>query len=57
MTRSLSQLVSKASDMDDYDPDSMSVARARLFIKQFLNPVNKTEILPLRESIGRILAG
>ena len=57
MTRSLSQLVSKASDMDDYDPDSMSVARARLFIKQFLNPVNKTEILPLRESISRILAG
>ena len=57
MTRSLSQLVSKASDMDDYDPDSMSVASARLFIKQFLNPVNQTEILPLRESIGRILAG
>jgi molybdopterin molybdotransferase len=57
MTRSLSQLVSKTSDMDDYDPDSMSVARARLFIKQFLNPGNQTEILPLRESIGRILAG
>jgi molybdopterin molybdotransferase len=56
MTRSLSQLVSKTSDMDDYDPDSMSVARARLFIKQFLNPGNQTEILPLRESIGRILA-
>jgi molybdopterin molybdotransferase len=57
MTRSLSQLVSKTSDMDDYDPDSMSVARARLFIKQFLNPGNQTEILPLRESIGRVLAG
>lgn len=57
MTRSLSQLVSKTGDMDDYDPDSMSVASARLFIKQFLNPVNQTEILPLRESIGRILAG
>lgn len=57
MTRSLSQLVSKTGDMEDYDPDSMSVASARSFIKQFLNPVNQTEILPLRESIDRILAG
>ena len=53
---SLSQIVLNPSCMDDYDPNSMPVAKARQFIKQFLNPVQETETLPLRDSLGRVLA-
>lgn len=53
---SLSQLISDPSCMDDYDPNSMPVDKARLFIKQFLEPVAETETLSLHESLGRILA-
>jgi molybdopterin molybdotransferase len=42
--------------MDDYDPNSMPVVKARQFIKQFLSPVTETEILPIRESLGRVLS-
>ena len=42
--------------MDDYDPNAMSVNQARKFIQQFLQPIAETEILPLRESLGRVLA-
>jgi molybdopterin molybdotransferase len=52
----LSQLIADPSCMNDYDPNSMSVDKARLFIQQFLNPVTKTERLPIRESLGRVLA-
>lgn len=53
---SLSQLITDPSCMDDYDPNAMSVAQARSFIKQFLSPVVETEVLPIRESLGRTLA-
>lgn len=53
---SLSQIVADPSCMDDYDPNSMPVSKARQFIKQFLNPVTETEILPIRASLGRVLA-
>lgn len=53
---SLSQIISNPSCMDDYDPNSMPVAKARQFIKQFLSPVIETEMVPIRESLGRILA-
>ncbi len=53
---SLSKILSDPSCMDDYDPNSMPVAKARQFIKQFLNPVTETEALPIRESLGRVLA-
>ncbi len=53
---SLSQIISNPSCMDDYDPNSMPVAKARQFIKQFLSPVTETEVLPIRESLGRVLA-
>ena len=42
--------------MDDYDPNSMLVAKARQVIKQFLRLVNETEGVPSRESLGRVLA-
>ena len=53
---SLNQIAADPSCMDDYDPNAMSVAQARQFIKQFLNPVIETETVTLRDSLGRILA-
>lgn len=44
------------STMDDYDPNSMPVNKARQFIKRYLSPVQHTEILALRDSLGRVLA-
>ncbi len=52
----LSQIVLDPSCMDDYDPNAMPVAKARQFIKQFLSPVVQTEVLPIRMSLGRVLA-
>ncbi len=52
----LPKLAANPSCMDDYDPNAMSVDQARNFIQQFLTPVTETETLPIRESIGRILA-
>lgn len=56
ISTSLSQIVADPSCMDDYDPNSMPVAKARQFIKQFLSPVTQTERLPIRETLGRIIA-
>ncbi len=51
-----SQIVADPSVMDDYDPHAMSVAKARLFIKQFLTPLDETELLTVRQSLGRIVS-
>ncbi|MGQ0442079.1 MAG: molybdopterin molybdotransferase MoeA [Methylophilaceae bacterium] len=53
---SLSQLITDPSCMDDYDPNAMSVMQARGFIQQFLNPVNEIRTVPVRESLGCVLA-
>jgi molybdopterin molybdotransferase len=42
--------------MDDYDPNSMPVEKARQFIKQYLDPVAETERVTLHQSLGRIIA-
>lgn len=55
-TPQLSELAANPSCMDDYDPNAMSVAQARAFIQQFLQPVTETETVNLRESLGRMLA-
>lgn len=52
----LDQLITNPSCMDDYDPNSMPVEKARQFIKQFLEPITATETLNLRDSLARILA-
>ena len=41
---------------DDYDPNSMPVAKAREVIARFLNPVSATERVSVRASLGRVLA-
>ena len=45
-----------ASCADDYDPNSMPVAKAREFIARFLTPVAVVEHLQIRAALGRVLA-
>ncbi|HYA19087.1 MAG TPA: gephyrin-like molybdotransferase Glp [Burkholderiales bacterium] len=51
-TRSLREL----SCADDYDPDSMPVAKAREFIQAYLTPITGTEKVNIRAALGRVLA-
>ena len=48
--------ISQASCADDYDPNSMPVAKARQFIHRFLEPVRGTLRVPVRTALGRVLA-
>jgi molybdopterin molybdotransferase len=48
--------ITQASCADDYDPNSMPVAKARAFIHQFLEPVRATLRVPVRSALGRVLA-
>src|SRR5260221_3094049 len=48
--------ITQASCADDYDPNSMPVAKARTFIHQFLEPVAGVLRVPLRSALGRVLA-
>lgn len=55
-TQSIFTLISGASCMDDYDPNSMPVIQARKYIRDYLNPVTDIELVALRGSLGRVLA-
>src|SRR6266566_2120457 len=46
----------EASCADDYDPNSMPVARARELIASFLAPVTVVERVHVRNALGRVLA-
>jgi molybdopterin molybdotransferase len=48
--------ITQASCADDYDPNSMPVAKAREFIHRFLAPVQGTLRVPVRSALGRVLA-
>src|ERR1700704_6429937 len=48
--------ITQASCADDYDPNSMPVAKARAFIHQFLSPVTGVLRVPVRAALGRVLA-
>jgi molybdopterin molybdotransferase len=48
--------ITQASCADDYDPNSMPVAKARAFIHQFLEPVDGVLRVPVRSALGRVLA-
>jgi molybdopterin molybdotransferase len=56
MQPKLSELAINPSCVDDYDPNAMSVAQARHFIQQFLEPVNQTEAIAIKNGLGRVLA-
>ena len=47
--------ITEASCADDYDPNSMPVAKARDFIHTFLAPVKGIACLPIRSALGRVL--
>src|SRR6266566_7767896 len=46
----------EASCADDYDPNSMPVAKARELIASFLTPVTAVERVHVRSALGRVLA-
>src|SRR5215470_12786740 len=46
----------EASCADDYDPNSMPVAKARELIGTFLAPVTAVERMHVRSALGRVLA-
>ena len=48
--------ITEASCADDYDPNSMPVAKARDFIHTFLSPVTGIAHLPIRSALGRVLS-
>ncbi len=48
--------IAQASCADDYDPNSMPVAKARAFIHQFLAPIEGAVRVPIRSALGRVLA-
>jgi molybdopterin molybdotransferase len=48
--------ITQASCADDYDPNSMPVAKARDFIHQFLSPISGVARVPVRSALGRVLA-
>jgi molybdopterin molybdotransferase len=48
--------ITQASCADDYDPNSMPVAKARAFIHQFLDPITGMLRVPVRSALGRVLA-
>jgi len=50
------QLLRALSCADDFDPNSMPVAKARELIARFLQPVTATERLSVRAALGRVLA-
>src|SRR2546426_7792644 len=51
-----SQSLREASCADDYDPNSMPVAKARELIASFLAPVTAIERVHVRNALGRVLA-
>ena len=55
-TLTSSTTITEASCADDYDPNSMPVAKARAFIHQFLEPIRGTVRVPVRDALGRVLA-
>lgn len=49
-------LLPRLAERDDYDPDSMTVEQARLFIRQFLMPISGEDTLGLHDAHLRTLS-
>jgi molybdopterin molybdotransferase len=56
MTSNLHSL-SQLENLHDYDPESMPVASARQFIRQFLVPITGSEVVGLHTALQRTLLG
>lgn len=48
--------LSRLDTLTDYDPDSMSVERAKQFIRRFLMPITEQEHVQLHDALGRTLS-
>jgi molybdopterin molybdotransferase len=52
----LSDLISGSSMTDDYDPNAMSVEKAKAWIANFLNPIDQKETIHIKDALNRIVA-
>jgi molybdopterin molybdotransferase len=55
-TMTAAKTLRELSCADDYDPNSMPVAKARELIASVLTPVTAIERVPVRTALGRVLA-
>ena len=53
---SLSALVSDATMVNDYDPNAMSVEKAKAWITHFLQSIDKKESIHIKDALHRVLA-
>ena len=56
MKSGMSSIATIVSCLDGYDPDALHVAKAREAIRACLSPISDTETVPIRASLGRVLA-
>ena len=52
----MTNTIRELSCADDYDPNSMPVAKAREFISKVLTPITTSERLHIRAALGRVIA-
>jgi molybdopterin molybdotransferase len=52
----MTSIAQAVSCVDGYDPDALRVDKAREAIRSCLVPIRETEAVPVRESLGRVLA-
>lgn len=53
---SLNDLISNSNMAQDYDPNAMSVEKAKAWIANFLNPINEHEMIHIKDALNRIVA-
>ena len=53
---SLSDLISKSNIEHDYDPNAMSVEKAKTWIANFLSPLEQQETIHIKNALHRIVA-
>jgi molybdopterin molybdotransferase len=52
----MTSIAQTVSCLDDYDPNALRVDKACEAIRSCLSPVSETEVLKVREALGRVLA-
>ena len=53
---SLSDLISDSGMTNGYDPNAMSVAKAKAWITNFLKPIDQKETIHIKDALNRIVA-
>ena len=53
---SITDLISKSNLEHDYDPNAMSVEKAKTWIANFLSPVDQKETIHIKDALHRIVA-